>query len=106
MRKHFGAPLVNEHQPFLSTDDQKDAYRMAPIAPNQLGFSVVAFMDPHKKCMVFAIAYALLFGLSASVNDYYRIPSFLVAFCRRAFATASWHFFDDVARVILASEGD
>eukprot|EP00973_Karenia_brevis_P030918 4264050-Karenia_brevis.AAC.1 len=64
--------------------------------------SVVAFADPVRRQTVFATCFAHLFGLSAAVLNYNRIPAVLVSFLRRAFLLPCWNFFDDVAAIRLA----
>lgn len=67
----------------LGADDLADAYHGLPNAPSQRGLCVVGIMNPELKIMDFYISYAHLFGLSAAVVHFNRLPEHLTAACRR-----------------------
>ena len=52
----------------MGSDDLQDAYHGVPNAPEQISFCIVAFRDPVRNIMCFAISYGHLFGLAAAVN--------------------------------------
>ena len=99
LRSLLNRPLDKEWSPLLGTDDFEDAYRCIPNHSKQDKFSVFAFRHPAWKGgaprMIFAVSKAHLFGLSAAVLNFNRVPEFLIAVCRRLAAVPCWHFFDD-----------
>ena len=52
-------------------------------------------MSPRTKMVEFYISYTHLFGLSAAVVNFNRLPELLTAVARRIGIALSWHFFDD-----------
>jgi hypothetical protein len=56
---------------------------------------VVAFRNPHTKTTVFCLSFTHLFGLSAAVVNFNRLPELMTALGRRIGACPTWHFFDD-----------
>ena len=81
----------------LGCEDMENAYRSVPCLPEHYPFCVIGIFHPSRRCMVFAIEYALLFGQTAAVNNFNRVPAFLTALSCRIFKSACWHFFDDFA---------
>ena len=79
----------------LGADDLADAYHGIPNSEAQLGLCVVAIMNPDSKKIEFHISYAHLFGLSAAVVNFNRLPELLTAASRRIGMATTWHFFDD-----------
>ena len=79
----------------LGADDLQDAYHGCPNAANQLCFCVVAIMNPLSSKVEFYISYTHLFGLTAAVVNFNRLPELLTAAARRIGIAPSWHFFDD-----------
>ena len=80
---------------YLGADDLQDAYHGCPNDTAQLCFCVVAIMNPRTKVVEFYISYTHLFGLSAAVVNFNRLPELLTAVARRIGIAPSWHFFDD-----------
>ena len=88
----------------LGSDDLQDAYHGVPNIPSQLPACVVAPPDTPREYtrgdgpvvapMVFAIAFAHLFGLLAAVANSNRLPELLTAVCRRVGCCMTWHFSD------------
>ena len=93
--------LADHWKPGLSSDDQKDAYHTIPNLFTQLGLCVIAVLDTTVSPPVtrFCASWGHVFGFKSAVVNYNRVPEFLVAVCRRAFATLTWHFFDDVGNL-------
>ena len=79
----------------LGADYLADAYHGIPNCPTQLGLCVVAIMNPESKIIQFQISFTHLFGLSAAVVNFNRLPELLTAVCRRIGACPTWHLFDD-----------
>ena len=79
----------------LGADDLADAYHGIPNCPPKLGLCVVAIMNPSSKIIQFHISFTHLFGLSAAVVNFNRLPELLTAVCRRIGAFPTWHCFDD-----------
>ena len=79
----------------LASDDLADAYHGVPNALRQLGLCVVALRNPHTNEMIFFVSYTHLFGLSAAVVNFNRLPELMTAVCRRIGACPTWHIFDD-----------
>ena len=52
-------------------------------------------MNPRSKQAEFYISYIHLFGLTAAVVNFNRLPELLTAVARRIGIAPSWHFFDD-----------
>ena len=80
---------------YLGADDLQDAYHGCPNDTNQLCFCVVPIMIPHSKQVEFYISYTHLFGLTAAVVNFNRLPEQLTAAARRIGIAPSWHLFDD-----------
>ena len=51
--------------------------------------------NPHTGKTEFYISKTHLFGLSAAVVNFNRLPELMTAICRRIGCATSWHFFDD-----------
>ena len=81
--------------------DMKSAYRQLSTHPSQQHMTIVAVWDVALNRWRFAVANALLFGLSGAVLHFNRVPTLLVAFMRRWFAVATQAFFDDFRIVDL-----
>ena len=79
----------------LSADDLADAYHGVPNAPGQLNLCVVAFRNPHTRKTVFCLSFTHLFGLSAAVVNFNRLPELMTALGRRIGSCPTWHVFDD-----------
>ena len=79
----------------LSADDLADAYHGVPNIPSQMNLCVVAMRNPHTRKTEFYIFKTHLFGLSAAVVNFIRLPEMMTAICRMAGFSPSWHFFDD-----------
>ena len=79
----------------LSADDLADAYHGVPNIPAQMNLCVVAMRNPHTGKTEFYISKSHLFGLSAAVVNFNRLPELMTAICRRIGHAPSWHFFDD-----------
>ena len=79
----------------LGTDDIEAAYRQLPCATPQ--FSVVALLDPTTEKVAYFTVPGLCFGLTASVNQFNRLPEAIVAICRRIFGLVNSHYVDDYA---------
>jgi hypothetical protein len=67
----------------LGADDLQDAYHGCPNAANQHCFCVVAIMNPLSSKVEFYISYTHLFGLTAAVVNFNRLPELLTAAARR-----------------------
>ena len=79
----------------LSADDLADAYHGIPNIPAQMNLCVVAMRNPHTGKTEFYISKLHLFGLSAAVVNFNRLPELMTAICRRTGHAPSLHFFDD-----------
>ena len=79
----------------LSSDDLADAYHGVPNSPDQLRLCVVAIRHPNENKMIFFVSNTHLFGLTAAVVNFNRLPELMTAACRRLGACPSWHYFDD-----------
>ena len=88
----------------LSADDLADAYHGVPNIPAQMNLCVVAMRNPHTGKTEFYISKTHLFGLSAAVVKFNRLPELMTAICRRIGCAPSWYFFDDQGT--LDFEGD
>ena len=58
----------------LSADDLADAYHGVPNIPAQMNLCVVAMRNPHTGKTEFYISKTHLFGLSATVVNFNRLP--------------------------------
>ena len=67
----------------LSADDSADAYHGVPNIPSQMNLCIVAVRNPHTGITEFYISRTHLFGLSAAVVHFNRLPEFMTAVCRR-----------------------
>ena len=76
----------------VGTDDIVNAYRQCP--GRRPGFTAVALRNPAGECRFFFLR-GLNFGLTASVNQFNRVPELIVAFLRRRCGVACTHYFDD-----------
>ena len=90
----------------LGADDLADAYHGLPNAVSQLGFCVVAIMNPKLNRIQFHVSYTHLFGLTAAVVNFNRLPELLTAACRRLGQCTTWHFFDDQGTVEFQHSGE
>ena len=79
----------------LSADDLADACHGVPNIPSQMNLCVVAMRKPHTGKTEFYISKTHLFGLSAAVVNFNRLPEMMTAISRRVGFSPSWHFFDD-----------
>eukprot|EP00971_Amphidinium_carterae_P080182 1586754-Amphidinium_carterae.1 len=104
LRERFQQPLSGPLQPFLSSEDLKDAYRSIPIDPYQQNLAVVAYRPHNTRAVHFSECKAMLFGLLSAVTQFNRVPAFLNAMARRVFGLMSWHFFDDSGIITLEEE--
>ena len=89
----------------LSADDLADAYHGVPNIPAQMNLCVVAMRNPHTGRTEFYISKSHLFGLSAAVVNFNRLPELMTAICRRIGHSPSWHFFDDQGTLDFETEG-
>ena len=106
LRWRLGTQLRGKWHPALGTDDMRDAYRKIPNRPQQERYCVIAVRTGRKGQgrVQFSIAKAHLFGFSAAVNNFNRLPEFGCAAARRMGAVPCWHFFDDVGTAEVALE--
>ena len=65
----------------LSSVDLADAYHGVPNTKGQLCLCVIAVRDPQTNAMVFFVSYTHLFGLSAAVVNFNRLPELMTALC-------------------------
>ena len=72
-----------------------DAYHGVPNIPAQMRLCVVAMRNPHTGETTFYISKTHLFGLSAAVVNFNRLPELMTAVGRRIGMSPSWHLFDD-----------
>ncbi len=84
-------------RPTLGSDHLEAAYHRVPNTSNQLALCVVMFMDTSlaQPRVAFAISYAHLFGFSAAVVNFNRLPELLTSIARRIGRCITWHCFDD-----------
>ena len=75
------------------SSDMKGAYKQLAIRPDPFRFVIITTFHPIEQTWVFAISYALAFGLSGAVLHFNRAPSLITAFCRRWFVLPVQHFF-------------
>ena len=86
-------------------EDMPDAFRSLPVAPEHLALNVAAVRDPSTWEWRFQVAWALLFGFSASVANFDRWSAFLAAVTRRV-AWLPWSMYvDDGHLTELAQAG-
>ena len=52
--------------------------------------------NPHSQRIEFYISKTHLFGLSAALLNFNRLPEMMTAVCRRMGMSPSWHFVDDL----------
>ena len=70
---------------------------------NNSRFAVIVIYNIETNKWVFAISWALPFGMSGAVLHFNRVPAFIVALCRRWMAIPVQNFFDDFRIVEPAS---
>ena len=100
--------------PAIGADDLEAAYRGVPNLPDHLRFAVVAVRHPggtpgrgqgrRAASVKFAVCAAHLFGMSAAVANFNRLPELLTAASRRLGASPTWHFFDDQGSLVFGTE--
>ena len=81
----------------MGAEDMENAYRSIPNAPEHLPYCVIAVYDPKQYCTKFMISWALLFGQSAALNGFNRVPALIASAACRLLASMTWHYFDDYA---------
>ena len=69
----------------LSADDLADAYHGVPNIPSQMNLRIVALRNPHSGVTEFYVSRTHLFGLSAAVVNFNRLPQFMTAVCSARF---------------------
>ena len=74
----------------LGADDLQDAYHGCPNAANQLCFCAVAIMNPLSSMVEFYISYTHLFGLTAAVVNFNRLPELLTHGDSGGFDVTGW----------------
>ena len=94
-RAVFGSRLRRGLQILTGSRDMKRAYKQLAIHPEQQRFIIICVFHPERRCWVFALSYALPFGLAGAVLQFNRIPALFTAFCRRWLAIPVHHYFDD-----------
>ena len=77
------------------TDDMEGAYRQIPVHPSHECLAIAAVWNVHTNEWVFFAMQGLPFGLGAAVNQFNRLPAFLVAVARRILGLPVISFFDD-----------
>jgi len=92
-------PLDQIAQLVLGCEDMENAYRSVPSHPEHYPYCVISIFHPVMQRTTFVIVYALLFGQTAAVNGFNRVPAFMSAITCRIFRAVCWHFFDDFAVV-------
>ena len=75
------------------TDDLTKAYRQ--FATSQPQYSTVAVWNPNLKRVEFFVLKGMPFGAAAAVNQFNRVPKFVVMVCRCFFGIAVCHYYDD-----------
>ena len=75
------------------TDDIEMAYRQC--ACRTPGFTAVSVVDPSTGRAHFFILPGMNFGLKAAVNQFNRVPEFVVWVCRARLGVCTTHYFDD-----------
>ena len=93
-RKYLGK-LRNINSIKGASRDMKKAYKQLAVCPDQLRYMVVAVWSPVSQRWLFAISWALPFGVAGSVLHVNRVHALLIVFCRRWLAIPVQHFFDD-----------
>lgn len=78
------------------TKDMRKAYRQIPVSEHQAQFQIIAVWNVELHCYRFAHLRGLAFGLYASVSNFNRIPSFIIAVARRFFGIPAIAYFDDI----------
>ena len=78
-----------------ASSDMKKAYKQISISKEQLRFAVIVIYNIETHKWVYAISWALPFGMSGAVLHFNRVPAFIVALCRRWMAIPVQNFFDD-----------
>ncbi len=79
-----------------ATKDMRKAYRQIPVFEQHAQFQIIAVWHVELRCYRFAHLRGLAFGLYASVSNFNRIPSFLVAVARRFLGIPAIAYFDDI----------
>ena len=75
------------------TDDLTKAYRQ--FATSQPQYSTVAAWNPKLKRVEFFVLKGMPFGAAAAVNQFNRVPKFVVMVCRCFFGISLCHYYDD-----------
>ena len=104
LREEAGRALAGPRQSTLGSYDMRDAYRSIPNAASQEAVCIIAYRDLASGNILFAVAAARLFGFSAAVNNFNRVPELLIAWSRRVGAAMTWHCFDDAGGLELICE--
>jgi hypothetical protein len=81
------------------------AYKQVPAAKEQMNCMIIQLWDIVEKRWTFCKSHVLAFGLSGAVLHFNRVPTFLIAFCRRFFSICVTGFFDDHRIVEFTSAG-
>eukprot|EP00973_Karenia_brevis_P081245 11264121-Karenia_brevis.AAC.1 len=90
-----GAPMQDAWQLVLGAEDMDAAYRAVPVHHNHIPYCISALLCTKSKQVKFVSFNALLFGQTAAVNNFNRIPAFICAVAARVSACMVWHYFDD-----------
>lgn len=80
----------------LFSADLKSAYRQVPVAPSDLRFNIITFLEPGTGRQAFFVGTALLFGCRSSVPNFCRVPESLVHILRPIFLVPADHMVDDM----------
>ena len=94
-RQIFGCRLRRSLRFLTGSSDMKRAYKQLAVHPDQHKYIVICIFNPELNKWVFAISWALPFGMSGAVLHFNRVPAFIVALCRRWMAIPVQNFFDD-----------
>jgi len=83
----------------VATDDVDMAYKRAPVS----GYEIIAYFNPHVKCIatgnmgdvVWHVSFGLPFGYVSSVSSWCRVPALMAMVARRKFACLCDSYIDD-----------
>ncbi len=76
-----GKPMPGWAVPWCGTEDLWKGDRQFNVRDADLPFNVVTYVRPDEG-RVYIVVYGLIFGMASSVNQFNRVPTFLVGITR------------------------
>ena len=93
-RKYCGK-LQRRWKLLVWSRDLWKAYQQLPVADDFVRYCVIRVYDPDAACWRLTVSTVCLFGFTAAVIHFNRVPTLAVAWARRWLAIPVQHFFDD-----------